>query len=225
MYNNFSRIIKSFLLLCVVMSFYNCAEEDGLVIVSGHVIDAITQEPVDQLLFKIERERCGFTAFQNCDRVNMKETSDIEGNFRIAFREECNHELQISVPNTLKERYPSSEIIIEEFSDRYLYTNCHDNIVLYKGQKYKLNVIIQPRMLLTLKPISIPSIELEKIEVPEFGISSNGLIDSGISKILDIESYIGSFDIILTYKDGSTVVKPIKYDYHYNHVISLDIET
>lgn len=225
MYNNFKRIFQSLLLLCVIGSFYNCSEDDGLVIVSGNVIDAITQEPVDQVLFKIEQDRCGLTAFQNCERVNKKEFSDLEGNFRIAFREECNHELQIVVPKALQELYPASEVIMEEISDRYLYTNCHDNLVLYKGENYKLNIIIQPRVLLTMKPISIPSLELEKIEIPQFDIRTNGLINSGVSKILEIESYIGSFDVILTYKDGTTNTKYVKYDYHNNHVINLDIET
>ncbi len=224
MYNNFKRTILACVLLSVIC-FYGCTEEDGLVIVSGTVIDAITQEPVDQLQIQTEQERCGFTAFQNCDRVNLKEYSDVEGNFRIAFRVECNHELQVAVPTALKERYPSSKIIMEEFSDRYLYTNCHDNIVLYKGQNYKLRIILQPRILLTMKPINIPSVELESIEIPAFNIKTNGLIDSGISKMLDLESYIGSFDLILKYSDGTTKVRHIKYDYHYNHVIHIDIET
>ncbi|MDA9774498.1 hypothetical protein N9B82_06035 [Saprospiraceae bacterium] len=224
MYNNFTRTALSLLLLFVIGSFYNCEKDDGLVIVEGKIYNNIDGSPISDLEIKTELDRCGLSGFENCERVLEKKLSDAAGFFRLAFREDCEHELHVVIPKNIKDQFPMADIRIEDRFGDYLYTNCHDNLLLYKGLRYNLDVFIQPQILLTMKPVNVNSLELTKIEIPAFDISTNGLIQSGISKILDIDSYIGSFDILLTYSNGEIRTKHIKYDYLREHVINLDIE-
>jgi len=224
MYNNFMRGLIPLLLLIYISGFFSCAEDDGLIIVSGNVYNNITDEPIQNLQIRTELDRCGLSGFQNCEPNNRNEPSDVDGFYRIAFRVDCPHEFLPKLSLELKDQFPYGDFIVEEGSGDYMYTNCHDNILLYKGNNYTLNVYYQPQMLLRLSPINIPSLELEKIEIPDYDIELNGLIDAGISKILNIESYIGSFDVHLTYKNGEIVSRNIKYNYHADHIISLEIE-